>query len=785
MNIALTSDDIYQKTEAAIALTMTNLASDDFGLPLDIDRGLQSLIIAAELGSVAYQALVLRFHEAFDRPIPISVASKIVGWLSEAAATGSMTALEDMQEHGYHDDAKKSLRLLQTRYCGVGVEMFEDDDEADEILQCTNETDISGYIEKELKIGKAAGQDISGYLLRIASAYGNVFAIDILVNKFSADVNDMNAMKEGPLLFAARSGHLGALLRLLEFDADPKTRSYTEDTPLHWLCAFPDETSHQAGLALVSAGADIAALAGEYPDEEGFLYAELDYFAGTPLHRAIARNNLSAVKALLDLGADPHAPAGDNIDMTPFALSVLLHYPKLVKILLSKAKNDFSRWILLPSGKSILEFAMSGGTLYGSTMGRLIRHGRHQVSRAEETLSVLLQAGVSSHIHDLPEMYGCTAVFYASQCHVSVLNFLLRNGGLADIDKPSARPSVNRDEDGDDETKHPPLFEAVVWGKLQNVSVLLQAGANVNAVMSQDNQVSILYCCADHGLEHMPTIQLILELGVDVDKTPPDYQTPFACAVANRCFKLAGFLREKGADPNTLYRKGLFNHTAYPSTLLGFLVIKNSQSSISCLDFLLQKKPHLMPVHLVVEPVLNYTVFHRLALIPGDSQDSVTTTLALSACSSYFDPGPDDLNQTTLRAPNSDGSVESEGGNTALHLAVIFANFEVVKWLLLSVEGVDTSIRNASSFTAIDLAALSYPKFWQRFVPRDVPRHPNKQMNDARLRRKEIWKLLKRHSSQGVTEGLREKFTVDEDEDEEDLTMGNGWWSDENEAFVT
>lgn len=79
-------------------------------------RGLQCLVLAAELASNEHQALALRFHEAFGRSLPDSVTPRIVDWLFNAAATGSMTALEDLREHGYHDEAERAIKLLSTRY---------------------------------------------------------------------------------------------------------------------------------------------------------------------------------------------------------------------------------------------------------------------------------------------------------------------------------------------------------------------------------------------------------------------------------------------------------------------------------------------------------------------------------------------------------------------------------------------------------------------------------------------------------------------------------------------
>ncbi|KAH0533951.1 hypothetical protein FGG08_007433 [Glutinoglossum americanum] len=258
---------------------------------------------------------------------------------------------------------------------------------------------------RQLKEKKDAGPDVSGHLLRIAAAYGSSLALKILADKCAANVNDVNDIQETPLLFAARSGYLDALLTL-HLNADLTAISETEDIPPHWLCSFDENDAQEAAAALVRAGADVKAQAGGYPDDGNLEYARTDYIAGTPPHRAIARNGPSAVEALLDLGADPDSPAGDDTGLTPFALAVLLHCPEIVTLFLSHMGHDPSRMLLPPSGKSILTCAMPGSTLYGATMGRLIRHGLHLVSRAEETVAILLKAGAASHLRDLPGIKG-------------------------------------------------------------------------------------------------------------------------------------------------------------------------------------------------------------------------------------------------------------------------------------------------------------------------------------------------------------------------------------------
>lgn len=759
MTYALLDPSIIRRVEAAIALAMTNLASDDFGLVPNIDRGLNFLVLAAELGSREHRALALRMHEAFDRQIPESLASKSLGWLMEAAAKGSMTAAEDLKEHGHDSELQTALGLLQSRYCGTGEEIFRYDEEAAEALSTQDEAKCRDYLTAQTREARDNGRDYSGYLLRLGAAYGSPHASDILVKEFAAEINDVNSRGDTALLFAARCGHLSVLLALLRLGASPKSTGETDDTPLHWLCSFADKEVLVAATALRNAGADVDAPAEKYEPGDNAKYSETIFVAGTPLHRAVTRNKPAAVQALLDLGADVHSPAGGDSDMTPFALAVLLHYPHILRLFLSRMEED--SWLTTPSGKSILVPAIDGGSMYGATMGRLIRHGRHFVSRAEETLSILLQSGAMSHLPNLPGHPGCTAVFYASQCHVFVLEYLLRNGAKANIDEPS-----NRVHDGD-EMRRPPLFEAVLWGKVQNISMLLAHGADPHAVMNSSNPISIIHGCAESGFEDLSIVSSFLDAGIGVDSGPVGFITPFVCSVLNRCFRLAEFLREKGANVNALFTGGFLGHsTRYPITILNALVWENSPGSVSCIEFLFRIRPGYQRMNLIVEPETCGTVFHVLAKLSGDSQDESTTRATLDLCLAYFRPTPTEINSQTLRVCDND-TVEDKAINTALHLAAIKANLPVVKFLLTACKGIDTSIRNAAGFTALDIAALTDSSFERWWGPRDVPQHPKKQLADTRWRRQEILNLLIEHTPGGIMENLQ-KYMLDSSDDEEE-----------------
>lgn len=412
---------------------------------------------------------------------------------------------------------------------------------------------------------------------------------------------------------------------------------------MHWLCSFGEDDYDIVADELIRRGADINAQAGTFPIYGRLENAGTEFVAGTPLHRAICRNKLRQVQKLLKLGADIHAPAGDDIDQTPIALAALLHYPYILEECLFSGNGSQSEKLLTPTGKSLLISAIAGGSINRVSIGRLIRHGPHSVERAIQTMSVLCEAGASDHLSNLPGMPGCTAIFYASRHQAHIVEWISQNGARADIDRPSKIPNDEGDND-EDNMLWPPAFEAILNGKSEVAQGLLDIGADAQARQSDQSPVTALYQCAETSFQDIAIAQELCKRAVRVDDGPPGHETPFQCSVRNGCYVLAQFLRDMGADVNVLSSNGLMWRSTREQTLLCLLARNNSPSSISGLQFLLDGT---FEVNLLVEPSLNHTVFHILAMFDGDSQDGLTTTRALdhgifAACRPslvYINPG--------------------------------------------------------------------------------------------------------------------------------------------------
>ncbi|KAI9706668.1 MAG: hypothetical protein M1836_003677 [Candelina mexicana] len=750
------------KLEAIYVLVTIYLGYYDFGLVENREQALQSVLRSAYAGNTEHQAIVLRVHHAFGLDLPLGLLEFVKTWLLNTGATGSLTAMEDMAEFGFTSELSTASAALRTRYCGIGYEIFDYDEEAFQAIVNGTEDECKRYILDEINQAETPNSNLKEYHLRLVAAYGRVAPIDYLVSEHHAMINDKGAQGDTAILFAARSGHKAAILRLLELGADPRIPSYTGETALHWLCSFDDQDIEEVTMALLSRGADLEAQAEQFPPGDNRLnYSETEFVPGTPLHRAICRNKLQQTELLLRLGANVHAVSNEDADMSPLVLAVLLHYPDCVRACLLAPSLRVDQLLILPSGRSILTVALAGGSLHRLSIGRIIRHGNKREQRATETLDILLGTGISGHFHDLPGEQGRSTLQFAVRHPLVVVEWLLRHGCRCDLNRPymgqddatfvphavpynegsAATPNIEFRQAG-----RPPLFEAIHFNRPEMVQLLLDNNAEPIAHQGQPEETTALYHAAYACFENLQVLRRIHCLGVPIDQRYQYQETAFQCAVRNGCFTLASFLRDNGADVNILANCGMMWSCRLPVTLLGQTAVQNSSSSISRLIFLLDDGAPGDRVGVYVVPSLSHTVFHEMASLNGDSLDGLTISRALTICSEYFRPSSAIWNARSL--PNyiegsRDNSIEGCGGNTALHYAVMHANYETVWFILKECKGVDTTIQNDEGYSALDIAQIVVDGFEDAFVLRDVPMPRTKQHAIAESRRRNILRLLK------------------------------------------
>ncbi|KEF58404.1 serine/threonine protein kinase [Exophiala aquamarina CBS 119918] len=311
------------------------------------------------------------------------------------------------------------------------------------------------------------------------------------------------------------------------------------------------------------------------------------------------------------------------------------------------------------SGISYLLSAFMGGSLEspGSFFGRIRRHGYRWKARARETLQVILQHGVQRY----------------------------------------------------------PISAAISSRRLESLQLLLQHGADASVreeIPTIAEPVTMLYLCAWGANDDPAFAELLIAKGLDanVDDGPVDYETPFACAVRNRCFRLAELLWRNGADPNAEFNEGLWFSQTTKMTLLGHLVSECSISTLAPLSFLMNLVSRVPPVaqsHLEPAFVVNQssgkTVLHVMANNVFVRQDSRAEEALLRRITEYFKPDASMLRRR-----------DSATNYTALEQAIIRGNARVVRHLLD--QNVSLRSMNGEGETPLDIAQK-----WLEFFPHETP----------------------------------------------------------------
>lgn len=375
-------------------------------------------------------------------------------------------------------------------------------------------------------------------------------------------LSDFDSSGLSLVLFACLQGNAAAVHMLLAKGAHGGQQDLQGHGALHYLNQFEPEDMATVARALVAAGANPNAQS-ESPE----VFVENYFIAwGTPLHWAVAANNIAVVQELLDLGADPLLSSLEGIDsphdhFTPLHLAAGLWLPEITALLLRSANYDTfpGYWPLHMMTRA-------------PPLQKWMIHGKAWQDAAGKTVRVLLGSG---HKVDQLDHTGmtplCCAVWLLSSelCAGPVVRELLAQGAnpnavVGQFQQPLCHYAIdgldsNEDNVGlipilwehgadfnmPDASGFTPLMQACRFREDAVIKFLLSKDIYVHA-RSQRGLTALHHVALTNGSES--TIKALLAAGLPIDVPDGAGTTPLGTAISSGHLETADVLLSCGAS---------------------------------------------------------------------------------------------------------------------------------------------------------------------------------------------------------------------------------------------
>ncbi|KAJ5129203.1 uncharacterized protein N7515_005242 [Penicillium bovifimosum] len=349
--------------------------------PMYLDRMLTYLGDAVKAGYSPAKAVYAQVMEAHGRR-PEFDDDALEQWMLQAVSEGYMFAKPARSTERV--DQAKDLFRSHGGYCSDPFLGKSD------VKTALNKQTV---LEWNMKNGTFVDRK-RNTMLHAAAAFGEVDALHGLLDDEPAAVNVENENAETPLYKAFQAGHVKIIEALLDSGASASCQTRQKITPLHWLFMIPDDSIDRIARWMVERGADVNGTV-EPAKENGSGFSEkiqilhypFELPHGAPLHWACFFRNLTAINALISLGANINAVYhGSDPSTTPLALAAYFGEPTIAEHLISQGADGS---LLDSKGRNTLH----GITKYFPDIHGYLRHYWHYWIRHGAWDNHLVQLG--------------------------------------------------------------------------------------------------------------------------------------------------------------------------------------------------------------------------------------------------------------------------------------------------------------------------------------------------------------------------------------------------------
>lgn len=661
-----------------------------FGVMVDVKQACFWLTKAAQKEQEMAQPLLWRFHDALRCPLTISWR-EIMMILNLAVSRGYKDSMKDMERmwetltEEVREEAGrpwvKAQQLYRTLGCGAGLTCFLGRNLRQNFHIFDPEQLVQELDASPQSVSQVVVNNLGHGILHYAAASGAVEAVKLLLDGYNCDINSLSTDGETPLYCACRSGHFETTQALLHRAANPCLDTHTGATPLHWVSQFDEDKVRLVVDALKCAGANLEA-EGKVPNSgpEG-----IHNPAGTALLRAVGKNSLAAVHALLAAGADPLA--GGRLT-SPISLAAVLLLPSILDTLLTYVGAYQEPDSLLDRLPRLDEIINIGSARSMHIENRVMLLGHLFRSNVFDTFAIFRRLPLSlwSQSDWQPKLSTALNTGYEDIVEAALYHF-----------PPGSSQLVG------------PLQKAVLRNHEPMVKILLDFGADVQIPFedSQGRRFTLLqlHC------QRLPNVRqgigvakFLINRGIRIETASEGTWPALSLAILARNFDLADFLLTRGADINQI----LETEYALPGllgpinvTIFGRAAWIKKEVDAGSFRYLIDKiksqdTPPSSRPSFFIDSSNAITIFHAVAMISSRSSPDVIGAVTRTMMDLLL----------AIREFNVREKLDHAGevGITALHVAAMSANDEAAIALLEN--KADPNLIAMGRFTALDLLLL-------------------------------------------------------------------------------